>query len=364
MLENGSVDVHKVKEAISIWLSAVYTDSLFVKSLDYTSWDDPYTFTLWGSLGQSFDSDYDCLPDNVNFDKPEENINIAIRDVQNSLLNRLDKIIHDKYPSRIGFYEGEKSALEELLSINRAYSFIVASPYLAKNQADAFCSIAKVVNQAYVDCNSLESEFSSDDNESVLHVGLLYGIDESQYNSYRTAMSIAEDCCESLEGSLRSQKAAFAQIEKVKPYPKLFGKVKSAVASAIDSSIKSHEDFSDFLDKYEHICKVLNDKQSSYACVNYVLRKVGPFVSNNKLAIYRVVDYLIRIFILDKTNKEVRNMLVLALVKLEIKSEQTNAVSEYRRALSKAYSVLGNDFKQEVKEAILLFWLYKNYGKS
>lgn len=69
LLENGETDDKKIKLAISIWLSAVFTDKLFVESLDYTSWDDQYTFTLKDSLGDSHEYDYDELPDNVNYAK-------------------------------------------------------------------------------------------------------------------------------------------------------------------------------------------------------------------------------------------------------------------------------------------------------
>lgn len=42
--------------------------SIFVKSLDFTSWDDQYTFSLnsaLGCLGMMSDEE---LPDNVNYD--------------------------------------------------------------------------------------------------------------------------------------------------------------------------------------------------------------------------------------------------------------------------------------------------------
>lgn len=111
VVESGSAKEKALKYAISVWLSAVYTDRLFVKSLDYTSWDDNYTFTLQGSLGQTNDYDYDSLPENINFDAPVDNHNIAIKDVQESLSSRMENFIRDHYPNYEDFFYFRKRSL-------------------------------------------------------------------------------------------------------------------------------------------------------------------------------------------------------------------------------------------------------------
>lgn len=44
MTETNKINRKNYKLIISYWLTAVYRDQLFVSSLDYTSWDDTYTF--------------------------------------------------------------------------------------------------------------------------------------------------------------------------------------------------------------------------------------------------------------------------------------------------------------------------------
>ena len=108
LVESGNADGNVLKYAISIWLSAVYTDRLFVKSLDYTSWDDNFTFTLQGSLGKTRDYSYDNIPDNINFDAPVDNQNIAIKDVQSSLSARMETFVRDNCRKYEQFFTNEK----------------------------------------------------------------------------------------------------------------------------------------------------------------------------------------------------------------------------------------------------------------
>lgn len=69
--------------------------------------------TLQGSLGQTSDYDYDNLPDNINFDDPVDNHNIAIKDVQVSLSSRMETFIRDNYPKYEQFFTDEKEALDD-----------------------------------------------------------------------------------------------------------------------------------------------------------------------------------------------------------------------------------------------------------
>ena len=43
---DGNITEKNYKSIISNWLTAVYSDKVIIKSLEYTIWDDDYTFTL------------------------------------------------------------------------------------------------------------------------------------------------------------------------------------------------------------------------------------------------------------------------------------------------------------------------------
>lgn len=117
LVESDIKDDAILKRAIATCLTAIYTDRLFVTSLDYTSWDDKYEFTLDGSLGQTSYDNYDELPENVNFNSPVDNANIAIKDVQNSLLTRLEASVRKYHPELEAFCNSEKDALDKITMI-------------------------------------------------------------------------------------------------------------------------------------------------------------------------------------------------------------------------------------------------------
>lgn len=153
IIESDNNNESIVKRAIATCITAIFSDRLFVESLDYTSWDDKYTFTLDDSLGQTNYNDYDGLPENVNFDNAVENVNVAIRDVQNSLLSRVEASVRKYHPSLEKFCNDEKNALSKLIELNLDKSYILASPFLCRTLAAVRMSIENAfeyeLNQNY-----------------------------------------------------------------------------------------------------------------------------------------------------------------------------------------------------------------------
>ena len=94
--ENGQLSNSNYKELLAMWATAIYQQSIFVKSLDFTSWDDQYTFSLnsaLGCLGMMSDEE---LPDNVNYDTNfDDKKNVSILDVQKALISRMETAICD-----------------------------------------------------------------------------------------------------------------------------------------------------------------------------------------------------------------------------------------------------------------------------
>lgn len=141
LIESEFSDEQILKQAVATCLTAIYSDRLFVKSLDYTSWDDKYEFTLDGSLGQTNYDSYDELPENVNFNSPIDNTNIAIKDVQNSLLTRLEASVRKYHPELEPFCNNEKDALDKIIELRLDKSYILASPQLCRTLASIRMSI-------------------------------------------------------------------------------------------------------------------------------------------------------------------------------------------------------------------------------
>ena len=342
LLENGETDDKKIKLAISIWLSAVFTDKLFVESLDYTSWDDQYTFTLRNSLGDSQEYDYDELPDNVNYDEPIENSNVAIKDVQNSLLTRVETIVRDKYSSYESFYNNEKSALEGIVELNLDESFILACPYLAKSMKSVFESVSHALDYEY--------DQNYDNNEEVLNLGVIYGLKGEAYLDYSATKQMAEKCCSSLKGSLQSQRAAFCNISRIKDFDKLYSTVKAAVSTAMNDAVKNKVNYNTFLDQYEAICKAMNETALSMSCANYVNGEVIHRLNDDTMQEKDGVSYLVRIYNLAPSNIQIKQNLEAVLCSLARQCEESNSPMD-EQALNSALRNTGGKFNTVVEDA-------------
>ncbi len=65
MAESEQLNDSNYKEVISVWLTAIYQEKLFIKSLDYTSWDNSFTFSLYDAFGHFNENTVGNLPENV-----------------------------------------------------------------------------------------------------------------------------------------------------------------------------------------------------------------------------------------------------------------------------------------------------------
>lgn len=345
IIESDNSDETLVKRAIATFLTAIFCDRLFVQSLDYTSWDDKYTFTLDDSLGQTSYDDYDELPENVNFDSPVDNVNVAIKDVQNSLITRVESAVRKYHPDLEKFYNDEKDALTKLIELRLDQSYILASPFLCRTLASARMSIE----------NAFEYELNQnyDNHEDVVALGSAYGFSGGEYSEYNKGFNALLFCKSSL-----SSKPAVAidgaftpdKVAAIKRFKRLFADLKSAVGTAMNEDVRSKMDFKKFLDKYEVICKVVNDNTLSLTCSNYVNGEVVHLLNEDKMELRVGVGYMVRIYNIAPSNFQAKKNLEGILCGLAIKAE-TDGRSLDKNALAKAMSDTGNAFSEPVDDA-------------
>lgn len=342
LVESGKAKDKGLKYAISIWLSAVYTDRLFVKSLDYTSWDDEYTFTLLDSLGQTSDYDYEELPENINFDDPIDNHNIAIKDVQEALVSRMETFIRDNYPKYEEFYNNEKESLDGLIDLNLDQDYIIASPYLAsqlpKVKKNIKASLDYDVEKAY------------DNKEDALDLGVRYGFTDNEYSSYYDAQQKVEKCKSSITGSLQTIRSAFQSIPQIRNYSKLYASIKSFVSSRMNEDIKAKLDYKKFIDVYEIICKAINDAPMSLAFSNYCNGEIVKRLNDDTMQLRDGVGLMVRVYNIAPSSIQVKQNLEGMLSALAVEAEQNNNSSD-RAVVDNAVRNTGNAFKAKVDDA-------------
>ena len=342
LVESGTAKEKVLKYAISIWLSAVYTDRLFVKSLDYTSWDDDFTFTLQGSLGPTNDYDYDSLPDNINFDSPVDNHNIAIKDVQDSLSSRMETFIRDHYPKYEEFFTSEKEALDDLIELNLDQDCTVASPYLANQLSTVRKSIKEALDYDIAQ--------SYDNEENALNLGVRYGFSGNEYSSYSDAQQKVEKCKTAMSGNVATIRSAFSSLSQIRDYSKLYASLKSFVSSRMNEDIKSKMDYKKFIDVYEIICRSFNEASLSLAFSNYANGEVIQRLNADKMELRDGVGYMVRVYQVTPSSIQVKQNLEGMLAALAVQAEQNNSSAD-KTAVNNALLSTGNTFKSKVEDA-------------
>lgn len=331
-----------LKRAIATCLTAIYSDRLFVKSLDYTTWDDKYEFTLDGSFGQTDYDNYDGLPENVNFNPPVDNANIAIKDVQNSLLTRLEASVRKYHPELEPFCKKEKDALDKIVELHLDKPFILASPQLCRTLA----SIRMSIERAF----EYELEQGYDNREDVIALGSDYGFSGDEYSEYNKGYNALLFCKSALsERSTTTIDGAYTldKVSQIRKYKRLASELKSVVRTAMNADIKDKMNFKAFLNKYEVVCKTVRDTTLSLTCSNYVNGEVVHLLNDDKMDLRDGVEYMVRLYNISPNHEQVKNNLEGVLNNLAHKVEKDNLNSD-RNALQKALRDLNGEFDDSI----------------
>ena len=278
----------------------------------------------------------------MNYDEPIENQNIAIKDVQNSLLTRVETIVREKYSSYESFYNNEKSALEGIIKLNLDEDFILASPYIAKSLKSVFESVSHALDYDY--------DQNYDNNEDVLNIGVIYGLKGEAYLDYSATKQMAENCCSSLKGSLQSQRVAFSNISRIRDFDKLYSTVKATVSTAMNDAVKNKVNYNTFLDQYETICKAMNETALSMSCANYVNGEIIHRLNDDTIQERDGVSYLVRIYNLAPSNIQIKQNLEAVLCSLARQCEESNNFMDVQ-ALNSALRNTGGKFNTAVEDA-------------
>lgn len=346
IIESDCQDEQQLRRAISLALSAIYSDKLFIASLDNTSWDDQFTFTLEDSLGRTVEDDYDTLPDNVNFETPFDGDNsiVSIKDVQNNLVIRIEKAIRELHPNLEEFCRQEKDALDKILELNMDEDFILATPNLASTVETAETSIKEALDYEY------EQDYGN--KEDVLAVGVMYGFTDNDYNEYRIAQQLLSVCKGTLTSSVSAVKGAFALsiVNKIKAFDRLFSDLKAACSTAMNNSIRDKQGYSQFLDFYEPICKAIKDSTLSFSCANYINGEIIQRLNDDSMKERDGIGYMVRIYNLAPSNERVKGNVEGILRNLVISCEE-NGNSADKTALNNAQRALNGKFDKFIEEA-------------
>ena len=342
--ENGLLNKLNYKEVISYWLTAVYRDQLFVQSLDYTSWDDSYTFTLDNSMGGSKDESFDTLPDNVNFDEAIEGSVISICEVQQSLLGRFEAAIESLDNFYRQFYDTQKDAMDSLVKLNLDHPCMIAAPYLANNTR-------KCINEIK---GTLDYEYNNYGNENILKVGLMYNLTSGVYGDYKTATTAIDDCSKAiLTKSVVQVNSAFCDsaIDSIREFPDLYSSFVANLQNALSSLIKDEADYKTVMSLFIPICRLINDSTIAYMFGNHINQCVVGEFNDEKLDLATGLEDMVSVYEVAKNCSRLKDNIgnvIEALIGKYVTEEKSTDLSTLKTVLSKT----GREFEPNVEKTL------------
>lgn len=342
--ENGLLNKLNYKEVISYWLTAVYRDQLFVQSLDYTSWDDSYTFTLYNSMGGSKEESFDTLPDNVNFDEAIEGTVISICEVQQSLLGRFEAAIESLDDFYRQFYDAQKDAMDSLVKLNLDHPCMIAAPYLANNTR-------KCINKIK---GTLDYEYDNYGNENTLKVGLMYNLTSGVYGDYKTATTAIDDCSKAiLTKSVVQVNSAFCDsaIDSIREFPDLYSSFVVNLQNALSSLIKDEADYKTVMSLFIPICRLINDSTIAYMFGNHINQCVVGELNDEKLDLATGLEDMVSVYEVAKNCSRLKDNIgnvIEALIGKYVREEKSTDLSTLKTVLSKT----GREFEPNVEKTL------------
>jgi len=348
----GNITEKNYKSIISNWLTAVYSDKVIIKSLENTSWDDDYTFTLNDSIGAKYEI-HDELPENINYDEPTEN-NISIGVTQRELLNQFEILLNKTVsnPTLLStcqhYYSYEKESIEKVIELLDK-DILIAGSHFAK---------AFSINEDIIEF--LDNEYSEYDNEEALQAGIPYLKENSDtyVREYATAKELVDTVRMSIEREdIKAIKDANSDRRKslIEKFETIKNKVQDSFYNILASKIED-DDESDVLIKImEEVIKFspINDKlkyQYSTYVSNYCIGKVN----DQKISNYEALVLMKQAYFFSTSNPRIcKNIISLIRFNLlDILNGQTRKQTDIYKCLDEVYLKRSEVFKQNTSELI------------
>lgn len=326
--EAGLISQSNYKELVAIWITAIYQQKLFVDSLDYTSWDDPYTFSLCGALGQ-LENKGDDLPDNVNYADTEDANVVSILEVQRYLLRRMETAIQDNAEYQL-FFNSQLEAMNKLASQNLDEHCVIVAPYLLSlsnsYKEDVFNSIRKEASQHYGNW------------EEILEIGCMYGLSEGDFALFANASEYLNIALDTLNRRNSIDRAlTLNRISAIKDFPGLMSQLVSSIISSINAAISNNIDYKVLYASYGKVVKALEDESVSFMYSNYINQQVVRSLNEKTTSLADGAKVLYDIYSYCKCNPHLRRNLMNiteALIHNYITDGDENNISVLDKVLS------------------------------
>lgn len=293
--ENGQLTKDNYKELLALWATVIYQQRIFVKSLAFTSWDDPYTFSLESALGK-LDGNAAELPDNVNYDIPDGTHVVSILEVQKALISRMEKAIEGN-AEYLSFFSSQLEAMSMLASQPLCKMCVVVAPYLAS------------ISNAYM--NEIEQALNYEASqhygnwEEILKIGNLYGLTNGDFYRYSSALEVKNTILLAIKDK-KSLTLVSRKIPMVKNFACLYSEVVSAVTTCMNCDISQEVRYRTFDTYYRRLVRAIDDDTLTFLFSNYINQQAVKSLNEKKETLAQASPVLFEIYEFCKCNPHLK----------------------------------------------------------
>jgi molecular chaperone DnaK len=346
----GLLSEKNYKIVISGWLTSVYSDNVILKSLEDTTWDDNYTFSLAESIGSNY-SQHEDVPDNVNYDEISES-NISIGATQRELLQQFETIIHKeiKEPQLSilvnDFYDKEKDALEKVVNI-LATDILFPTPHFA---------ISNGLNNQII--KELDSDYETYSNEEALEAGVPYIKNSTSSIVYQ--YFFANDIIDRIKSAINGENSA--TIKKLntnenKGWIDKFDNISTIVEDNLFNTIAnkiSEDDENEALIAVMEECIAFssNNEKLKHQYSNYVANFCISKVNDDAIDNYKALTLMKGAYLRSPNNPRIcKNFITLIRYNLmDMLNDRTNKTTDIYKILDWVKSNMSQTYKQNSNE--------------
>lgn len=339
--ETGLLSRTNYKELLSIWVTAIYQQKLFVDSLDYTTWDDPYTFSLKDALGH-LDNQDDDLPENVNYADPNDANVVSILEVQKNLLLRMEAAIQDNVEYQT-FLNVQLEAMDKLASHDLDKSCVIVAPYLL--------TLSKSYRSNISHALTVEASQHYGNWEEILEVGSMYGLTTGDFGRYSVASSNLEEVIKIVgHKSQVSSTVISTKISTIREFSGLTSQLISSITTVLNNDIAQETDYMIIYKSYGDIIKNVGDDTATFAFSNYINQQVVKRLNDKSITLAVGVPVLFEIYTYCKCNPHLKrnlNNIIEALIHNYITDGDSGNLTVLDNVLSST-----REFDQSVVKAL------------
>ena len=349
-ISKGLLTKKNYKIVISGWLTSIYSDKVILKSLEDTTWDDNYTFSLKESIGSNY-SQHEEVPENVNYDEISES-NISIGATQRELLQQFETIIHKEIKDHElsiivnDFYDKEKEALEKVVNI-LSTDILFPTPHFA---------ISNGLNNEII--KELDSDYEDYSIEEALEAGVPYIKNSTSSTVYQ--YFFANDIIDRIKSAIEVENSA--TIKKLntnenKGWVEKFDNISTTVEDSLFNSIAtkiSEDDDNEALIAVMEECIAFssNNEKLKHQYSNYVASYCISQVNDDAIDNYKALTLMKGAYQHSPNNPRIcKNFITLIRYNLmDMLNDRTKKKTDIYKILDWVKNNMSQTYKQNSSE--------------